>query len=173
MSVRGRSSRSRRQLDERGVTLVMMALMLFLALGFSALAVDYGMIKASKAEAQRAVDAAALAGASAFLIPDPAIDKVPIAEERARDYAKKHTVRRNPITDPQIEVDVDVPNTTVTVTYSGPQMALWFAQTIGVPTMAVNALAAAHVFETSNAACVMPVAIPDLWQNNDINGPNA
>ena len=155
---------------ERGVTLVMMALMLFLALGFSALAVDYGMIKASKAEAQRAVDAAALAGASAFLIADPAIDKVPIAEERARDYAKMHTVRTTPITDPQIEVDVDVPNTTVTVTYSGPQMPLWFAQTIGVPTMAVNALAAAHVYETSNAACVMPIAIPDLWKNNDIQG---
>ena len=32
---------------ERGVTLVMMALMLFLALGMSALVVDFGMIKAS------------------------------------------------------------------------------------------------------------------------------
>jgi Putative Flp pilus-assembly TadE/G-like len=155
---------------ERGVTLVMMALMLFLALGFSALAVDYGMIKASKAEAQRAVDAAALAGASAFLIADPAIDKVPIAEERAREYARMHTVRTMPITDPQIAVDVDVPNTTVTVTYSGSQMSLWFAQAIGIPTMAVNALAAAHVYETSQAACVMPVAIPDLWKNNDIAG---
>src|SRR5687768_18569684 len=105
MSVRGRSSRSRRQLDERGVTLVMMALMLFLALGMSALAVDYGMIKSSKAEAQRAVDAAALAGASAFLIPDPLIDKVAEAEVRARDYAKKHAVHRIAITDPQIGVD--------------------------------------------------------------------
>ncbi len=71
MSVRGRSSGRRRLLNERGVTLVMMALMLFLALGMSALVVDFGMIKASKAEAQRAVDAAALAGASAFLIAGP------------------------------------------------------------------------------------------------------
>ena len=52
---------------ERGVTLVLMAVMLFLALGMSAMVIDYGMIKAAEAEAQRAMDAAALAGASSFL----------------------------------------------------------------------------------------------------------
>ena len=87
------STRSARH-NERGATLVMMALMLFLALGMSALVVDFGMIKASKAEAQRAVDAAALAGASAFLIPDPTVDKAAAADSLARDYAKKHAVHR-------------------------------------------------------------------------------
>jgi Flp pilus assembly protein TadG len=154
---------------ERGVTLVMMALMLFLALGMSALVVDYGMIKAAKAEAQRAVDAAALAGASAFLISDPLINKATEAEALARDYAKKHAVHRIAITDPQIAVDLTRPDT-ITVTYTGPQMPLWFAQTIGVPTMAINASATARAYETSHAACVMPVALPDLWQNNDIAG---
>jgi hypothetical protein len=37
--------------------------------------------------------------------------------------------------------------------------------------MGINSISAAHVYQTSDAACVMPVAIPDLWQNNDINGP--
>jgi len=157
---------------ERGVTLVVMALMLVLALGMSALAVDYGMIKASKAEAQRAVDAAALAGASAFLIADPLIDKPAEAEARARDYAKKHEVHTTPITDPQIAVDLSRPDT-ITVTYTGPQFDLWFGHAIGIPTMAINAAATARAYETSNAACVMPVALPDLWQNNDINGPKA
>ena len=160
----GRISSAR--LGERGVTLVMMALMMFLALGMSALVVDYGMIKASKAEAQRAVDAAALAGASAFLISDPTVDKEAEAEARAREYAKKHAVHRIAITDPQIAVDLSLPDT-ITVTYTGPQMALWFAHAIGIPTMAINASARAHAFETSNASCVMPVALPDLWQNND------
>jgi hypothetical protein len=153
----------------RGVTLVMMTLLLFLALGMSALAVDFGMIKASKAEAQRAVDAAALAGASAFLIGDPLADKNAEAELRARDYAKKHTVHTLAITDPQITVDLSKPDT-ITVTYAGPQMPLWFAHAVGIPTMAINASASAHAYETSYAACVMPVAIPDLWQNNDIIG---
>jgi hypothetical protein len=148
----------------------MMALLLFLALGMSAMAVDFGMIKASKAEAQRAVDAAALAGASAFLISDPAVNKPVEAELRARDYAKKHTVHRLAITDPEITVDATSRHDTITVDYAGPQMPLWFAQAIGVPTMAINASATAHAFEVSHAACVMPVALPDVWQNNDIEG---
>jgi hypothetical protein len=146
----------------------MMALLLFLALGMSALAVDFGMIKASKAEAQRAVDAAALAGASAFMIPDPLVDKPVVAESLAREYAKKHTVHTLGITDPQITVDAVSRHDTITVDYAGPQMPLWFAQAIGVPTMAINASATAHAFEVSHAACVMPVALPDVWQNNDI-----
>ena len=152
---------------ERGVTLVMMALMLFLALGMSALVVDFGMIKAAKAEAQRAVDAAALAGASAFLISDPLINKATEAEARAREYAGKHAVHRIAITNPQIAVDLTRPDT-ITVTYTGPQMPLWFAQAIGVPTMGINASATARAYETSHASCVMPVALPDVWQNNDI-----
>jgi hypothetical protein len=168
MCVRRRGSKSALHLNERGVTLVMMALMTFLALGMSALAVDYGMIKSAKAEAQRAVDAAALAGASAFLIADPAVNKTAVGEERAREYANKHAVHTVQITDPQIGVEVDLPNETLTVTYTGGDIPLWFANVFGISTMSITALAAAHVIETSNAACVMPVAIPDLWQNNDI-----
>ena len=102
--------------EERGVTLVLMALMLFLALGMSALAIDYGMIKAAKAEAQRAMDAAALAGASAFLIPDPATDFSGIAEARAREFAKKHDVHRTPVTDPEVTVIFSLGRSTSTAT---------------------------------------------------------
>jgi Putative Flp pilus-assembly TadE/G-like len=173
MSWLRRSRRESARLGERGVTLVMMALMMFLALGMSALAVDYGMIKSAKAEAQRAVDAAALAGASAFLISDPAVNKTTVGEERAREYANRHMVHTVQITDPEIDVDVDLPNETLTVTYAGGDIRLWFANVFGIPTMRINALAAAHVIETSNASCIMPIAIPDLWQNNDIAGAGA
>ena len=64
-------------------------------------------------------------------------------------------------------MDLSRPDT-ITVTYQGPQMPLWFAQTIGFPTMGIYASATARAYETSNASCVMPVAIPDLWENNDI-----
>src|SRR6185312_16106947 len=112
--VAGRSPRH----GERGVTLVVMALMLTLALGMSALAIDYGMVKSAKAEAQRAMDAAALAGASAFLVSDPDVDKDSIASARAHEYVKKHSVHRIPITDPEIRDSVDLPNTTITVWYT-------------------------------------------------------
>jgi hypothetical protein len=147
--------------EERGVTLVLMALMLFLTLG---------MIKAAKAEAQRAMDSAALAGASAFLIPDPTINKTDSAEARARDFAKKHTVHQVPVTDPEVAVDVDLPNEKVTVTYTGGGIPLWFASIFGASTMSIRALAAAHVALTSKAACVMPIAIPDIWKNVNVAG---
>jgi hypothetical protein len=155
--------------NERGVTLAIMALMLFLTLGMSAMVIDYGMIKASKAEAQRAMDAAALAGASAFKdILDPTLNKRDSAEARARDYAKKHEVHRVQITDPEVTVDVDVAAQKVTVSYTSGDIPLWFANIFGIGTMRINAMAAADVYETSKAACVMPIAIPDIWRNNDV-----
>ncbi|HMH56580.1 MAG TPA: pilus assembly protein TadG-related protein [Gemmatimonadales bacterium] len=159
--------------SERGVTLAIMALMLFLALGMSATVIDYGMVKASKAEAQRAMDAAALAGASAFKdILDPALNKRDSAETRARNYAKKHSVHNVTITDAEIDsVVVDVAAQKVTAWYTSGDIPLWFANVFGIGTMRVQAMAAADVYETSKASCVMPVAVPDLWKNNDVK-PN-
>jgi hypothetical protein len=164
-------SRKSGRRGERGVTLALMALMLFLTFGTAAMVIDYGMLKASKAEAQRAVDAAALAGAAAFKdILDPTVDKVDSATIWAGDYAKKHEVHRVAITDPEIDVQVDPPEQKVTVTYTSGDIPLWFARVLGIGTMRITAMAAADVYETSKAACVMPVAIPDIWKNNDVAG---
>jgi hypothetical protein len=150
----------------------MMALMLFLAIGMSALAIDYGMIKAAKAEAQRAMDAAALAGASVFQLPaDPAFNHDSAARARAKEYAVKHSVH-NVIVDTalpptgNLTVDVDLGAEKVTATYTGHGIPLWFASVFGTSTMAINALAAAHVRDAGTAACLMPVALPDLWINS-------
>jgi Flp pilus assembly protein TadG len=153
------------RLDERGVTLVIMALMMFLILGMSALVVDYGMIKAAKAEAQRAVDAAALAGASAFQISDPAVDKVALADERARELALKHAVRNVSITDPEIVDTVDVAARTVKVDWFRGDLPLWFANIFGSSTMGLHATATARASESGYAKCLKPVALPDMWKN--------
>ncbi|HET6798075.1 MAG TPA: pilus assembly protein TadG-related protein, partial [Gemmatimonadales bacterium] len=150
---------------ERGATLALMALMMALALGMSAMAIDYGMIKASKAEAQRAMDAAALAGASVFLIGDPTTDYVGIAEARAREYAKLHQVHRVQITDPEVTVEVDVPNREVKASYAGGNIPTWFARTLGINTMRINATATAKASESGHSDCVKPVALPDMWNN--------
>jgi putative Flp pilus-assembly TadE/G-like protein len=159
--------------EERGVTLVLMALMLFLALGMSALAIDYGMIKAAKAEAQRAMDAAALAGASAFLIPDPDADFSGIAEARAREFAKKHDVHRTPVTDPEVTVAVDLAKKEVKASYAGGDIPLWFANTFGMSTMRLSASATAKASESGESNCLKPVALPDMWKNvNNFTGRN-
>jgi len=158
--------------NERGVTLVLMALMMFLILGMSALVVDYGMIKAAKAEAQRAVDAAALAGASAFLVPDPTTDYKALAIERAHEFALKHSVRNVPITDAEDSVTVDLAAKTVKVDWYRSNLPLWFANIFGSSTMGLRASATAKASESGHSECLKPVALPDLWNNinNVANG---
>lgn len=51
----------------RGVVVVFTAVCLVVILGFAALAIDLGYLQVARAESQNAADAAALAGASAFL----------------------------------------------------------------------------------------------------------
>ena len=158
---------------ERGAALVLMALMLFLAIGMSALVVDYGMIKASEAEAQRAMDAAALAGASAFLDPeDPLVVREVIAENRAREYAAKHEVHRMPIQADEalgyVDVEVDPVAETVTASYTSPAIQLWFASVIGIPTMGITASATAEAGSVGRAVdCVKPFLVPDMWDETD------
>jgi Putative Flp pilus-assembly TadE/G-like len=165
MRSRGVMGSSRALSGERGVTLVMMALMMFLILGMSALVVDYGMIKASKAEAQRAVDAAALAGASAFLIPDPTTDYQEVAHERAQDFALKHNVRNVWITEPEIVDTVDLVAKTVKVDWYRSNLPLWFANIFGSSTMGLHASATAKASQAGTAKCLKPVALPDMWNN--------
>jgi Flp pilus assembly protein TadG len=152
--------------NERGVTLALMAVTIFLALGMAAIAIDYGMVKSAKAEAQRAMDSAALAGASALLISDPTVDKVDSATHRAKQFAAKHSVRNVPIdTATEVTVNVDLVNFTVKASWARSGMGLWFARTLGDSTLGLTATATAKREATSTAACVKPVAIPDIWNN--------
>lgn len=167
-SGRGCSGRSGLR-GQRGATLVLVALCIFMLLGMAALSIDYGMIKAVKAEAQRAVDAAALAGASAFLEPDPTQDDSAVAVRRADSLAARHTVRRVAIdTTTEIDIQVFLAEEKVRVSFARTGIPVWFANVFGISSMGITAYAAAHAAEDSKAACVMPVAIPDIWKNNDI-----
>lgn len=155
--------------NERGVTLALMAVVVFLTLAMSALAIDYGMIKSAKAEAQRAMDSAALAGASALLIADPSVNITDSAKTLALHFAAEHTVRNVAIDSlsetTRDSVVVDLGNNTVKVNWGRTGIGLWFGKMFGSSTMGLTATATAHVEETSTATCVKPVAIPDIWDN--------
>ena len=77
---------------ERGFTLALVALSLMALLGVGALAVDLSMLMDARAEAQRAADAAALAGASAFQQMSGLPEATPEAFTRAFNYAAANTV---------------------------------------------------------------------------------
>src|SRR5436189_5313987 len=84
--------RAHPQRNERGVTLIFMAISVFLTLGMAAIAIDYGMIKTQETEAQRAMDSAALAGASAFMESGTDAVHITTAKARAKDFATKNKV---------------------------------------------------------------------------------
>ncbi len=75
--VRGPISKNR-----RGVSLVLAAVSLTALCGVGAIAVDLGMLLRARADAQRAAEAGALAGASAFLDFNPNSSNIVIEAKR-------------------------------------------------------------------------------------------
>ncbi|HEX7119422.1 MAG TPA: pilus assembly protein TadG-related protein [Longimicrobiales bacterium] len=135
------------------------------------LVIDLGRAFTARGEAQRAADAAALAGASAFLEFDPA-EAVEPARERALDFATRNLIRNDSIDPGEVTVQVLPDEEKVRVTVRRAGLATWFARIFGVETMAVSAQAAAVAASTGSAKCVKPFTIPDLWEDadNDVNG---
>src|SRR5712691_11913924 len=142
--------------DERGVTLIFMAITVFLTLGMAALAIDYGMIKSDQAEAQRAMDAAALAGASAFQESGDNATHKAVAQARATLYATKQGVGGKTITAAEIDsIPVNTAKERVDVYMTRTGIRLWFANIFGMSTMGIKSHAAAdaHIGGV-NASCI-------------------
>lgn len=164
--------------NERGVTLAIVAISMFLFLGLAALAIDLGMVKASGAQAQRAADAAALAGASAFIdyanANSAIIDSA--AHARARDYAMRHSIRTTPIAAGEVFDTVIDADYKVRVTITRPSVPTWFANVLGISSVSVTRVAAAVATDAGvTASCIKPFLLPDRWhetdtQYEDLNG---
>ena len=157
--------------DERGATIVLVTLLLAAILGMAALAIDVGMLYNARAEAQRAADSAALAGAGSLLvIPD---------EDRARAVAMEFGTENDvqglsvELLDEDIEIDMSAMSVRVTVRRAasrGNAMTTWFARVFGIDQVDVAAQATAAVGNTSSATCLKPWVIPDAWDDIDGDG---
>jgi hypothetical protein len=169
--------------------------MLFAMLAIAALAIDLASIRSARSEAQRAADAVALAGASAFYdLPagDPtATDE---AQTRALNIARLNTVRGdtlyidNPavvnqsgayagggfvrtVTTQDVTLNI-IPATDsqkVRAWVRRPGVQTFFGGLIGKPYGHVQAMATAWA---SNAGptpkCLKPFLIPDMWDENNL-----
>lgn len=157
--------------DRRGSVLVLGAMSMTAVLGAVALAVDVGLLYTARGEAQKAADAAALAGAASFI-------EAPLDEDAARDLAEEvgeqNTVRNESVEiDPAADVEVDVPNERVTVRVrrsaaNGNPVPTFFARIFGIGFADVEAVATAEAVVAGGASCVKPFAPPDAFQ--DVNG---
>lgn len=152
--------------DERGGTLVLVAVVLIALFGFAAIAVDVGMGYTAKGEAQRAADAGALAGASAFLELLAAAAVVE-AEDRAYDFALRNDIRNIPVDSPEVTVQVIPDSSKVRVWVERQGIGTWFARLIGFDELTVLAMAAAQATEAGSARCLKPIAMPDMWHDED------
>lgn len=140
--------------NKDGVALVMMALMITVFLGFSALAVDVGAVAYTKAKLQNAADAAALAGAHD--LPD-----LDTAEGTAMDYAKlngvEHGVEQTVVL-PDAGYDGDPKKIKVECKRTVPYI---FAKVLGLPDPVVEASAVAQRSGGDGVSGLRPWALDD------------
>ena len=156
---------------ERGATMVLVAIAMSALLGFLALVIDLGMLFVAHSDAQRAADAAALAGASAFLNSSNSAADMP-ARQRALEYAQRNTFRNGPIDSADVAITVLTDSAKVGVFIHRDSVRTFFAGILGIRTVPVSAFAAAEAVPAGAAKCLKPFAVPDLWYdpNGDTNG---
>ncbi len=168
--------------NERGATIALVAVSLTAMLGMGALAIDIGMLMKARSDAQRAADAAALAGASAYQGAKP-LDAVDSAHVRAKrlvgsnyvggtyidtlgaSYAVNGT---RSVTQMNEAVVVVIPDSEkVRVIVRRPAVGTFFGRILGMANVPISAKAAAIAATAGAGKCVKPFAIPDLWNDVD------
>jgi Flp pilus assembly protein TadG len=160
---------------ERGYALVTVAITLFVFLGFLALAVDLGVLYGARTQAQRAADAAALAGAFAFVIdPAPTVTEI---RARAVAQAAQDSILGETVTITPADVVVDMVNQTVTVTVErtqarGNAVSTYFSSGIGFDEVDIRVEASAEAATVSAGdGCTKPWVIPNTMVNLTSSDP--
>jgi len=154
--------------DERGVTLVFVAVSLSVLLGMAALAVDTGLLLTARTESQRVVDAAALAGAGSLILAPGNED---LARQSAIDFAARNDVRGDAAVVLPGDVDVDLVNDVVRVRHfrtaeRSSAIQTFFASLFGVDETGVATVGAAQAFPGGNVYCPLPITLADRWINS-------
>ena len=141
--------------DERGNVFVLVALLLVVLIGFTALVVDGGRLYVEKSMLQKAADAAALAG-----VQELPIDKAK-AETKSKEVASK-----NDVTNTTVEIPTD--NMSIRVTTSS-DVNLTFARIFGKDNASVKATAKVKLNPITSVTGVIPIGIDmnayDKWKN--------
>jgi hypothetical protein len=168
--------------DDSGAILVHVALALLALTAFTTFVVDLGVFWASRSQVQSAADAAALAGAGAF-ITDHDITNLGSASQSAQTIAGQNKVWGAApsatitfpvcgvstlpagIFDPSIYcVRADIYRDA----NHGNPLPIIFGTLVGLVSQDVKATAQARVGAGNASKCLMPWAVPDLYQ--DVNG---
>jgi len=162
--------------NERGTVLVQVAVAMLALLALSSFVFDYGVMWASRGQAQNAADAGALSGAIALAFDDPAdfdgARAKALAVARANNvWGATPDVTAADVTFPACPPTPGLPaDTCVRVEVfrnqraGGSPLPTFFARVLNITEQGVRATATARVLISDTARCVKPWAIPDKWQ---------
>jgi hypothetical protein len=149
--------------SERGMTLVMVCMLLVAFMGIAALCVDLGLLYTARTSAQHAADSAALAGAFTFL--NPAASQPTAAQNAAVSVAGANKVLGQPVAISASNVAVDIANRTVTVTVGrtgANGVGTFFARVLGINSVGVSVSAKAQASSIAGSSrCVKPIYMPN------------
>jgi len=161
---------------ERGSALIMVALSLLVVTALVAIAIDGAVMMTTRAQLQRAADAAALAGATGLI--DGGYD---LAIERAIAIASFNTAMLSTgsasvaITEDDIEFPEEdvIRVTTHRTAATGDAVRMFFRRVVdrsGPNTADVTAVASARASDLCSSRCFKPWAVPDRWDDVDGDG---
>lgn len=149
---------------QRGMTLVVVALLLIGLLVVAALCIDLGVFFTARTSAQHAADAAALAGAYTF-VNSPTATQPAAAQQAAIAIAATNKILNQSVTIAPSDVVVDTANRRVTVTVSrlgDNGIGTFFARGFGVANVSVQTQATAQASKTAGGSrCIKPIYIPN------------
>jgi hypothetical protein len=130
------------------------------------------MLTVARTQAQTAADGAAMAGA-AMLIQSP--HSSGLARYRAIEYAGFNAIQGDGalVLDEDVAVDLGARTVSVQVLRTderGNPMGTFFARIFGVSSVNITAYAKAKASNAGGINCLLPLAIPDQWEEANVPG---
>jgi hypothetical protein len=143
-----------------GYIIVVLAFSLVFLVGFAAMAVDSGILYSSQTAAQRAADAAALAGAYTFIANSSATQPA-TATDRATSTAVTNKIFQATVQSGEVSVNVDIPNRRVTVDITHVEPT-YFSKVLGFRNVTIHVQAVAEASASATgSACIKPWFLPN------------
>ncbi|HMC83584.1 MAG TPA: pilus assembly protein TadG-related protein [Candidatus Polarisedimenticolia bacterium] len=162
--------------EEKGASIVLVAICMVVLLGMAALAIDVGVLHTARAQCQNAADAGALAcGGRMVTFNQLNPGAVNQAKNTAVQYANFNKVLSQAVAISSADVTVDlnlmrcrvcVPRTLA----RGNPIPTFFAKVLGNQSVDVSACATAEIANAQTSNCVKPWALPDAFDDANGNG---
>ena len=170
--------RFKRFRSESGISLIHVALLLFVMMGLSMFVTDFGVLWLARGQAQNAADAGALAGAISLALDPTDFSTTGPAYTAATDAATTNLVFGAAPTTTEVYVDpatygswVPSPVPPICTSVGGcvqvnvyrTGMPTWFANVFGINSQQIRATATAQARGGNSVRCLKPFGIMDKW----------